>query len=69
MKDEVVKTLLTGPFLGDLGHSAVVTVLATGVAMVLGAPAGYAFARTRVPGQRLITGWLVASYITPARSR
>ena len=60
------KVLLTGPFLGDLGHSAVVTVLATGVAMVLGAPAGYAFARTRVPGQRFITGWLVASYITPA---
>jgi multiple sugar transport system permease protein len=60
------KVLLTGPFLGDLGHSAVVTVLATGVAMVLGAPAGYAFARTRIPGQRLITGWLVASYITPA---
>ncbi len=60
------KVLLTGPFLGDLGHSAVVTVLATGVAIVLGAPAGYAFARTRVPGQGLITGWLVASYITPA---
>jgi multiple sugar transport system permease protein len=60
------KVLLTGPFLGDLGHSAVVTGLATGVAMVLGAPAGYAFARTRIPGQGFITGWLVASYITPA---
>jgi multiple sugar transport system permease protein len=60
------RTLLSGPFLGDLGHSAVVTVLATSVAMVLGAPAGYAFARTRVPGERLITGWLIASYITPA---
>jgi multiple sugar transport system permease protein len=60
------RTLLTGPFLGNLGHSAILTVLATGVAMVLGAPAGYAFARSHVPGARLITSWLVASYITPA---
>jgi multiple sugar transport system permease protein len=60
------KTLLTGPFLADLAHSVVLTILATGVAMALGAPAGYAFARSRVPGQHLITAWLVASYITPA---
>ncbi|MBV9356060.1 MAG: carbohydrate ABC transporter permease [Chloroflexi bacterium] len=60
------KTLLSGQFLTNLGHSAILTVLATAVAMGLGAPAGYAFARSRVPGQQLITGWLVASYITPA---
>src|SRR5579864_3653926 len=60
------RMLLSGPFLGDLGHSAVVTLLATAVAMVLGAPAGYAFARTRVWAQHVITGWLIASYVTPA---
>lgn len=60
------RTLLSGPFLGDIGHSVVLTILATAVAMALGAPAGYAFARARVPGRGLITGWLIASYITPA---
>jgi multiple sugar transport system permease protein len=60
------KTLLTGPFLADMGHSAILTLLSTAVAMLLGAPAGYAFARARVPGRGLITGWLIASYITPA---
>jgi multiple sugar transport system permease protein len=60
------RTLLSGPFLGDLGHSAILTLLSTAVAMLLGAPAGYAFARSRVPGRHLITGWLIASYVTPA---
>src|SRR5262249_38712502 len=60
------KPLPSGQFLTNLGPSAILTVLATAVAMGLGAPAGYAFARSRVPGQQVITGWLVASYITPA---
>jgi len=60
------RTLLSGPFLGALKNSVVVTTLATVTALVLGAPAGYAFARTTVPGQRVITGWLIVSYITPA---
>jgi multiple sugar transport system permease protein len=34
------RTLLSGPFLGDIAHSVVLTILATAVAMALGAPAG-----------------------------
>jgi multiple sugar transport system permease protein len=59
------RTLFRSEFLRDIGHSAILTLLATGVALVLGVPAGYAFARARFPGQRLIAGWLLTSYVMP----
>lgn len=58
-------TLVKDQFYGALGHSAILTSLTTAIAMILGTPAGYAFARAEVPGRRLISGVLVASYITP----
>jgi multiple sugar transport system permease protein len=58
--------LFQSQFLNDLGHSVVLTTLSTGVALLAGIPGGYAFARARFRGQRLITAWLTAVYITPA---
>jgi multiple sugar transport system permease protein len=58
--------LFQSEFLGDLGHSLILTTLSTVVALVAGVPGGYAFARARFPGQRLITAWLIGAYITPA---
>lgn len=59
------RTLFTGPFLDNTVHSLVLMVLSTMVALVLGVPAGYAFARGRVSGRRSISAWLVICYITP----
>ena len=51
------------PFLDDLGHSVVVLVSSTAVALGLGVPAGYALARR---GNRAVTTGLVVMYVTPA---
>lgn len=57
--------LLTEVFRSYVVHSAVVAVVTTGIALVLGVPAGYAFARSKVPGARLINLWLVLAYVAP----
>ena len=54
------------PFLDDLGHSAVVLVSSTVIALGLGVPAGYALARSRFRGRRAVTTGLVVIYVTPA---
>jgi ABC-type glycerol-3-phosphate transport system permease component len=54
------------PFLVDLGHSAVVLISSTVIALGLGVPAGYALARSRFRGRRAVTTGLVAVYVTPA---
>jgi multiple sugar transport system permease protein len=58
-------TLAHGQFLPDVGHSAIQTVFTTFVALVLGVPAGYAFARANIPGARFINGWFILVYILP----
>jgi multiple sugar transport system permease protein len=58
-------TLFHSQFLTDLGHSVILMVLSTAVALVLGVPAGYALARANFVGKKFITSWLVIAYITP----
>jgi multiple sugar transport system permease protein len=60
------RTLFHSEFLADMGHSAILTALATGVALVLGVPAGYAFARSSFRGKGFISAWLLLSYVMPA---
>jgi multiple sugar transport system permease protein len=57
--------LFTGPFAHYLGNSAIVAVSSTVVALVLGVPAGYSFARSRVKLGWLINGWFIVAYIAP----
>lgn len=57
--------LVHGSFLPDVGHSAIQTVLTTFFALLLGVPAGYAFARARIPGARFINSWFILVYILP----
>jgi multiple sugar transport system permease protein len=58
-------TLFAGPFLPDLEHSAIQTACTTLIALTLGVPAGYAFARAKVPGAKFINGYMVLVYILP----
>jgi multiple sugar transport system permease protein len=58
-------TLFQGPFRPDLEHSAIQTLFTTFIALALGVPAGYAFARARIPGSRFINTWFVLVYIVP----
>lgn len=57
--------LVSSPFASSLGASAVITVLTTVATMILGVPAGYAFARGRFPGRRFFAGWLLFSRMVP----
>ncbi len=57
--------LLDGPFLGSLGNSVIITVATTVATLVIGVPAGYAFARGRFPGRRFLGGWLLFSRMVP----
>ncbi len=58
-------TLFQSQFLAGLGHSAILMVLSTAVALILGVPAGYALARAEFKGKRFMTSWLVIAYVTP----
>jgi multiple sugar transport system permease protein len=60
------RTLLDGQFAGSLLHSVILMAGSTVVALLLGVPAGYALSRSRFRGSRVITGWLIGAYITPA---
>ncbi len=59
------EALLEGPFAGSLVASGIITVLTTAATMLLGVPAGYAFARGRFRGRRFFTGWLLLSRMVP----
>ncbi len=60
------RNLIHGQFSGALVHSVILMTLSTGVALVLGVPAGYAMARSRFRGSRAMSAWLIVAYITPA---
>jgi multiple sugar transport system permease protein len=57
--------LLAGPFVGSLGSSVIITVATTVATLVIGVPAGYAFARGHFAGRRLLGGWLLFSRMVP----
>jgi multiple sugar transport system permease protein len=59
------EALTEGPFARSLGASVVITVMTTAATMILGVPAGYAFARGRFRGRRFFTGWLLLSRMVP----
>jgi multiple sugar transport system permease protein len=58
-------TLLSGPFGASVLHSVIVAVVTTAIALLFGIPAGYAFARAKVPAGRFMNAWFVAAYIVP----
>jgi multiple sugar transport system permease protein len=60
------RTLLDSQFGGSLVHSLILMACSTAVALLLGVPAGYALSRSKFRGSRVITGWLIGAYITPA---
>ncbi len=62
---ENFRSLFSGTFGHALEHSLVVAVLSTGVALILGIPAGYAFSRSKVKFGRAINVWFLLAYITP----
>lgn len=57
--------VFNGPFFGSLVNSVIITVLTTASTLVFGVPAGYAFARGRFAGRRLLGGWLLFSRMVP----
>jgi multiple sugar transport system permease protein len=54
-----------GSFGPNLVNSVIVAVGSTAVALVLGVPAGYALARSKVPGGRFINAWFILAYVAP----
>ena len=60
-----IEALTKGPFAGSLVASAIITVLTTAATLLLGVPAGYAFARGRFRGRRFFNGWLLMSRMVP----
>ena len=57
--------LLSGPFPESLVSSVIITVGTTVATLVIGVPAGYAFARGRFSGRWLLGGWLLFSRMMP----
>jgi multiple sugar transport system permease protein len=57
--------ILGGPFAHYVLNSVIVGVGSTSVALLLGVPAGYAFARSPIRGSRIINAWFVIAYIAP----
>lgn len=57
--------LVDGPFAGSLWASAIITLLTTLSTLILGVPAGYAFARGNFAGRRFFAGWLLFSRMVP----
>ena len=59
------RQILSGEFAHYLLNSLIVAVGSTLVALLLGVPAGYTFARSKVPGARVLNTWFVIAYIAP----
>lgn len=57
--------LFAGRFPGSLVSSVIITLGTTIATLVVGVPAGYAFARGRFPGRRFLGGWLLFSRMVP----
>jgi multiple sugar transport system permease protein len=57
--------LIEGDYFGTLINSLIITVLTTTVTLVLGLPAGYAFARGKFRGRTILGGWLLFSRMVP----
>jgi multiple sugar transport system permease protein len=53
-------------YLSDLAHSLILSGSSVALALVLGTPAGYALSRARFLGSKVLSGWLIIAYITPA---
>jgi len=60
-----LSALVEGPFAGSLVSSVIITVLTTVATLVLGVPAGYAFARGHFSGRNFFVGWLLLSRMVP----
>jgi multiple sugar transport system permease protein len=60
-----IEALTEGPFGRSLVASVIITVLTTVATLLVGVPAGYAFARGRFRGRRFFTGWLLLSRMVP----
>src|SRR6202161_3822975 len=58
-------TLLTGQFGHAVLNSVIVAVASTAVALLLGIPAGYSFARAPMRGGRAINAWFILAYVAP----
>jgi multiple sugar transport system permease protein len=58
-------TLLTGQFGHSVLNSVIVAFASTAVALLLGIPAGYSFARAPVRGGRVINSWFILAYVAP----
>ena len=58
-------TLLTGQFGHSVLNSLIVAAASTAVALLLGIPAGYSFARAPVRGGRIINSWFILAYVAP----
>jgi multiple sugar transport system permease protein len=59
------RQILSGQFSHYVLNSAIVAVGSTVVALVLGVPAGYAFARAPVKGAKIFNTWFVVAYVAP----
>jgi multiple sugar transport system permease protein len=57
--------LFSGPFPGSLVNSVIITLTTTIGTLVLGVPAGYAFARGRFRGRLFLAGFLLFSRMMP----
>lgn len=59
------RSLWSGLFPGSLGHSAVVSLGAMALSLVIGTPAAYALSRWRFRSGRPIALWILASRMAP----
>jgi multiple sugar transport system permease protein len=57
--------LVDDKYFNSLLNSVIISVLTTVATLVLGVPAGYAFARGRFPGRAFLGGWLLFSRMVP----
>jgi multiple sugar transport system permease protein len=59
------RALFQDGYAGSLLHSVIITALATGTTLILGIPAGYAFARGKFRGRGFFGGFLLFSRMVP----
>jgi len=57
--------LFNGKYLGSLINTVIIAASTTALTLLLGVPAGYAFARGRFPGREFLAGWLLFSRMVP----
>lgn len=57
--------LVDDNYLTSLLNSVIIAALTTAATLLLGVPAGYAFARGRFPGRAFLGGWLLFSRMVP----